>query len=591
MSYVVSVGGDPINPNPFNYSQISMTGNIALVWPNNNQDATYTATNWIDITASAAYAATMPPANEVGDGTESVFYNYGSYTITINDAIGGGITTVASGETKRIWITDNSTEAGTWRIANIGSGTTEADAAMLAGYGLVAQAGQLSQSMPPATYGTDATLNAGVRSYLAIWTGGSGTFTLANPATLGSNWFVNVKNAGSGNLNIDGNGADIDNATDIDISPNEGFTIETDGVKFYTVGRLTPETSTVTQLSKAVGGSADVTLTSAESAYSIINFTGVLTGNINVIVPNNVNEWLMFNNTSGAYTLTVKTAAGTGVAITQSTRRLLYSDGTNVHFSDSVGTGTVTSIATGTGLSGGPITTSGTISLANTAVTGGTYGDSSHFPIVTFNAQGQATASSQSASVLLAANNLSDVADATISLSNIFPAGFVIPYAGTAAPSGWLLCYGQAISRVDYAALFLAIGTTYGSGDGMTTFNVPDARGYAVAGKDNMGGSAANRITNAVCGITGTTLGATGGNQNMQSHTHTASVTDPGHIHAIVYGGDGAATGTLQRTTNNFGTVNTASATTGITVSNSTTGSGSSQNVQPTLILNYCIKT
>lgn len=373
MSYVVSVGGDPINPNPFDYSQISMTGNISLVWPSNTQDATYTGTNWVDIASSAAYTMKMPPANEAAEGAQVVFYNYGSFTITINDSVGGGITTVASGLTKRVWITDNSTAAGTWRVANIGSGTTVADASMLAGYGLVAQASQLSQSMLVVPYSTDVTLNAGSRAYLADWIGGSGTFSLTSPATLGNGWFSGVKNSGSGTLTLNGNGATIDGSSTLTIAVSQGFTVATDGSNFYTVGRPILTTPTVTQISKAVGGSSDVTLTAAEALYSIINFTGVLTGNINVVVPSNVNEWLMYNNTTGAYTLIVKTSGGSGVAITQSTRRLLYCDATNVNFSDSVGTGTVTNIATGTGLNGGPISTTGILSLANTAVTAGVY--------------------------------------------------------------------------------------------------------------------------------------------------------------------------------------------------------------------------
>ena len=73
--------------------------------------------------------------------------------------------------------------------------------------------------------------------------------------------------------------------------------------------------------------------------------------------------------------------------------------------------------------------------------------------------------------------------------------GFLQPYAGNSAPSGWLMCYGQAISRTTYDMLFNVIGTTYGSGDGSTTFNLPDFRGRGAVGLDNMGGSSAGVLT------------------------------------------------------------------------------------------------
>ena len=99
------------------------------------------------------------------------------------------------------------------------------------------------------------------------------------------------------------------------------------------------------------------------------------------------------------------------------------------------------------------------------------------------------------------------------------PSGLIAPYAGSTAPSGWLLCGGQAVSRSTYATLFTAIGTTYGTGDGSTTFNLPDLRGRAPHGVDNMGGTAANRVTSGGSGITGTTLGAVGGTE-----THTLTI-------------------------------------------------------------------
>jgi microcystin-dependent protein len=89
------------------------------------------------------------------------------------------------------------------------------------------------------------------------------------------------------------------------------------------------------------------------------------------------------------------------------------------------------------------------------------------------------------------------------------PVGFVGDFAGATAPPGWLLCFGQLVSTTTYALLFAQLSTTYGSGSG--TFGIPDYRGRAGFGVDNMGGTAANRITTGGSGISGVTLGANGG--------------------------------------------------------------------------------
>lgn len=170
------------------------------------------------------------------------------------------------------------------------------------------------------------------------------------------------------------------------------------------------------------------------------------------------------------------------------------------------------------------------------------------------------------------------------------PPGIIWPYGGSAAPTGFLLCYGQAISRTTYANLFAVIGTTYGTGDGSTTFNVPDLRGRSVRGKDDMGGVAANRVTNAVCGIVGTTLGAAGGDQNIPTHGHTATASST----AISMEFGTYTPAVTQRAA--FGDGNNAQFRSDgnqahshtITVAN--TGTGVSANMPPTLILNYVIK-
>ncbi len=96
------------------------------------------------------------------------------------------------------------------------------------------------------------------------------------------------------------------------------------------------------------------------------------------------------------------------------------------------------------------------------------------------------------------------------------PLGGLLAYIGTTAPNpAFALPFGQAVSRATYATLFSLISTTFGSGDGSTTFNLPDLRGRLLGGKDDMGGSAASRITTAGSSIDGTTLGANGGAQNV----------------------------------------------------------------------------
>ncbi|WP_323992688.1 phage tail protein [Nguyenibacter sp. L1] len=208
-----------------------------------------------------------------------------------------------------------------------------------------------------------------------------------------------------------------------------------------------------------------------------------------------------------------------------------------------------------------------------------------------------------------------DPVGASAGVAGAVPVGAVCDFAGAAAPPGWLLCYGQAISRVTYAALFAAIGTIFGAGDGVTSFALPDLRGRASFGVDNMGGSAANQVTMAGSGVNGVQLGAPGGSQMAAAHSH--AVADPGHSHAITDpghdhkpnhgsgfvvpqgsggeisaifagGGDVEETATAQTTPSGTG-VTIGSGTTGISIS--TAGSGNSQNMPPAMMLNKIIYT
>lgn len=166
--------------------------------------------------------------------------------------------------------------------------------------------------------------------------------------------------------------------------------------------------------------------------------------------------------------------------------------------------------------------------------------------------------------------------------------GDVKSTAATTVPSGWLLCDGSAISRSTYSALFTAIGTTYGTGNGSTTFNVPDLRGRVIAGRDDMGGTVAGRLTNPSFtqvgqnGIAGT-LGAVGGNEK---HWHLQTIgADAGTSYMEVDGGGSGHTSVV--TTDRVTFANSGRATTG----SRQDGTYDATSIQPTMVLNVVIKT
>lgn len=236
----------------------------------------------------------------------------------------------------------------------------------------------------------------------------------------------------------------------------------------------------------------------------------------------------------------------------------------------------------------------GAINLASSNAVTGLLADGNISSASTWNAK-QSPLASASASVSVNSQKVTNVAEPTSSTDAAtkgyvdvrMPAGVVMPFAGSSAPTGYLLCYGQAVSRATYADLFDVLGTTYGAGDGSTTFNLPDLRGRAVAGKDDMGGSAANRLTNSGTGnsgINGSALGAAGGADRhaitqAQLPSYNLSISGMGWYHTS----GGSTYGHLNGSGSHFfqGQGNTIP---------SGGGNEAHPNVQPSLILNYIIK-
>src|SRR6516162_8893319 len=150
-------------------------------------------------------------------------------------------------------------------------------------------------------------------------------------------------------------------------------------------------------------------------------------------------------------------------------------------------------------------------------------------------------------------------------------------------------------------ACTLNVDATYGAGDGATTFNIPDLRGYLLAGKDDMGGAAASRITAGASGIDGTVLGAAGGAQTValgtaQMPSHSHGVSDPTHAHGV--SDPSHSHGVSDPTHAHSVAISIAAATTGISLGAAATGiaiqaaggGGAHQNMPPTRICNFIMR-
>jgi hypothetical protein len=334
MSYNSPFTGQVIQPTDVSYRAITLTANTQLSWPINGSATDDYAARIMQVTASTAgLSLYMPPANQSSVGNDALIRNVGANTFTVKDFAGTNtIVSVAAGETKYIYITTNATDQGTWGIIAFGTGTSSADAATLAGYGLLASGATLNQSHPTASLTASYTFVAADRAQTYVWGGGTTTVTLPAAATVGNNWFTLVKNNGTGTLTVDATGSEtIDNGLTKTFAPNESAFIISTGVEYVTVGYGTSTQFAFTALVKSVTSGA-YTLTASEASNTIQTYIGTLTGNVTVTYPPVVNLYVVSNQTSaGGYSLTLTTgvSGGANAVIASGGQATLICDGTN----------------------------------------------------------------------------------------------------------------------------------------------------------------------------------------------------------------------------------------------------------------------
>ena len=368
-SFTNTFGGTNVYSANVSYRAIALTANVTLTWPTEVATNTDVVASIMDVTPSAgSLTIRMPDATQASVGETALFFNVGAFSFTVADNGGNTIQTIASGEAWQVYLIGNSTVNGTWRSIEYGAGTSSPSASALAGAGLKAITTTLNQAAPTTLLSADYTLTSVDRARVLVWNGGAGTFTMPSAAAAGNDWFFDARNSGSGGLTIAPSGGELINGqASLTFNPGDSARILTDGANFYTIGYGQSATFAFDYVSISLTGQpSPYTLSGANLNRIAYQFSGVLTANMQIVVPNTLQQYWVRNTTTGSYSLTVKTAAGTGVSVVQNGAAIMYCDGTNVVEADTNNLSTPVSVAQG----GTGATTAGTalINLGGTSL-------------------------------------------------------------------------------------------------------------------------------------------------------------------------------------------------------------------------------
>jgi hypothetical protein len=348
MSYNSPFTGQVIQPTDVSFRAVTLSANTQLQWPINGNATDDYAARIMNVTATtSSLSLYMPPANQTSVGNDALIRNVGSNTFTVKTYDNAGtIISVAAGETKYIYITTNPDEAGTWGVISFGVGSSNADANTLAGYGLLASGVTLNQSHPVTTFSNNSTATAAYRAQTYVWNGGAGTLTLDTVSNLGNNWFVMLRNAGTGALTVAAQGGTLINgSSSIIMQPTDSAIVVCSGTAFYTVGLGKSTQFNFTQLTKDVSAGGTFTLTTTEASNVIQKYTGTLAGNATVIVPPTVQVYYIINEAVGGpsnYTVTLSTGLGNTVSISQGQSSIVVCDSVNLIAAVTVSVGLTT---------------------------------------------------------------------------------------------------------------------------------------------------------------------------------------------------------------------------------------------------------
>lgn len=333
MSYVDVFTGSTIYPSEVSLTKLDLVANVILYWPLEAANGVPVASDIVEITTatSASWTITLPDATNGSLGETILFNNLSAYNITVKNASGTTILSVTSGTQWQVYLYNNTTVAGGWRVYQFGATTSTANAASLVGPGLQASGSTLETTIVTTNATVDTTFVAADRAKLYNWEGALGTYTLPDPTVVGNDWYVHVRNSGTGELNIDPLAAQINETSTLQLAIGDSATIVSDGTNFFTIGLGQSAIFAFDYIVVDISGSSDYVLSGSELNRIAYQFIGAVGTNITVIVPNTTQQYWVYDNTTGGNVVSVGTTTQVSpVPLTNTTRTILYCDGTDV---------------------------------------------------------------------------------------------------------------------------------------------------------------------------------------------------------------------------------------------------------------------